>query len=61
LSVDTGGFPAEFRAISLGVIGIHNRGFEIVGLSEGAFGEDILAELILDTVANVIDPAEIED
>jgi hypothetical protein len=61
LSIDIGGgFPADFRAMSQGVIGINNRGFEIVGLSEGAFGEDALAEVILDTVANVIDPAEIE-
>jgi hypothetical protein len=59
VKVDSLGFPEAFRSRSLGVIGIQNRGFEVVGISEGAFDANTLAELVRDTLANVLDdPAE---
>jgi hypothetical protein len=36
VSVDTAGLPEGFRSRSQGVLGIQSRGFEIVGISEGA-------------------------
>jgi hypothetical protein len=58
VSVDTSGFPEAFRLGSQGVIGVQNRGFEIVGISDGVFGDDTLAELVRDTLANIVDPLE---
>jgi hypothetical protein len=60
VSVDSGGLPTAFRSKSLGVIGIKNRGFEIVGLSEGSVNEDALSELVLDTFANVAEAYDLE-
>jgi hypothetical protein len=58
VSVDTPGLPEALRDKSEGVIGIQNRGFEIVGMSEGDFDDDGLKELIRDIVSNITDQSE---
>jgi hypothetical protein len=58
VSVDTPGFPEDLRSRSEGFVGIKNRGFEIVGITERDFTADALAELVRDTLANIIDPTD---
>jgi hypothetical protein len=56
VSVDTAGFPEGLRSRSQGVVGVQNRGFEIVGISD--YSEESLAELVRDTLSNIIDPTQ---
>ncbi len=55
VSVDTNGFPEDFRKRSRGVVGIRNRGFEVIGISENDFSGDSLREFVRDTIANILD------
>jgi hypothetical protein len=58
VSVDTAGLPEGFSSRSQGVVGIKSRGFEIVGISEGSLSEETLAELVRDSLPNIMDPAD---
>jgi hypothetical protein len=58
VSVDTAGFPERWRSRSQGVVGIQNRGFAIIGIKEGDWTANDLAQLVRDTLANIIDPAD---
>jgi hypothetical protein len=58
VSVDTPGFPEDLRSRSEGFVGIKNRVFEIVGIMERDFTADALAELVRDTLANIIITAD---
>jgi hypothetical protein len=57
VSVDTAGFPKAWRSKSQKVIGIKDRGFAIIGLTEADLTID-MAELVRDTLANILEPAD---
>jgi hypothetical protein len=57
VSVETAGFPEEWHSKSRRVVGVQNRGFEIIGINEVDLTAD-LAELVRDALANIIEPAD---
>jgi hypothetical protein len=56
VSVDTRGLTEAFRTKVLDTIGIKHRGFEIVGISERTWDTECVTDLVLDAVANSIEP-----
>jgi hypothetical protein len=56
VSVDTAGFPEAWKSEK--VVRVRNRTFAIIGIKEGDWTADKLAELVRDTLANIIEPAD---
>jgi hypothetical protein len=59
VSIDSPGLSQGFRSKTLDTVGINRRGFQIVGVSELAWDEAAVTDLVLDTVSNVSEPPDV--